>query len=267
MTTKRVFIGSDTHCGHRSGLTPPVHRMKPAKDAPRSVKKVAIQSIVLWDWFSNKVRGAGPFDVGLWNGDLIDGKGEKSGGTEEVEMDRKKQAGWAAEVIRFVGAKKNYMTYGTPYHAGASEDWEDVVADKADVTKIENEGHYDINGLIVSMKHYIGNSSSPVSMATAAVRAMYIQLLWHELNQQPKANLIIRSHIHRCYYVGDPARNVAAWVTPALQGLGSKYGIRRCDSLPVHFGFLVLTVKDNMEYTIEPYIAPLELQAAQTTRV
>jgi hypothetical protein len=241
--------------------------MRPAKNAPHGTVKSALQRVILWDWFANRVKAEGPFDVAFWNGDMIDGKGEKAGGTESLTVDRQEQAEWAAEIIRFVGAKKNYMTYGTPYHGGASEDWEDAVKKNAKADKIEGEGHYNINGLVVVMKHYIGNSASPVSMATAGVKAMVIQSLWNALEQQPRANLIIRSHIHRCYYVGDPARNVAAWVTPALQGLGSKYGVRQCDGLPVHFGFLTLTVEDQEHYAIEPHIAPLTLQAAHTTRV
>jgi len=100
------FIGSDPHCGHKSGLTTPQHRMIPDKRASRQAKKAYEQRIMLWDWFANQVKKCGPFDVGLWNGDLIDGKGEKSGGTEELTTDRKEQAEWAAEIIKFVEPRR-----------------------------------------------------------------------------------------------------------------------------------------------------------------
>ncbi len=92
-------------------------------------------------------------------------------------------------------------------------------------------------------------------------------VLWSLHDQQPLANLIVRSHIHRCYNIGDPALNFQGWVTPGLQGLGGKFGTRKCDTLPIHFGFLVLEVQDERHWTVEAHIAPLKMQKSEINAI
>jgi len=100
----RLGIISDLHAGSRSGLTPPGWQY--AKDADTRERKTygEIQRKV-WAWYSRKVRAL-ECDTLVVNGDAIDGKGERSGGTEQFEMDRHEQAMIAARCIReVVGAK------------------------------------------------------------------------------------------------------------------------------------------------------------------
>ena len=92
-------------------------------------------------------------------------------------------------------------------------------------------------------------------------------MLWAALGQQPEANLIIRSHIHRCQGVPEPAYNKAAWVTPALQGLGSRYGMRQYDGLPVTFGFLELNVESRDRWGVTAHICPLSFQKATVVQI
>ncbi len=266
---KTILIVSDWHCGHRVGLTAPKHWPKLPADAPRHLRKESDLRRTLWKWFIKEVRAVGAIDRVIENGDAIEGKGDKSGGTELLTSDRGEQVDMAADIFEAIGCPAIYMTFGTPYHAGKEEDWESVLAkhDKVKAKKIEGEGHYDVNGLKVAAKHYIGNSSSPVSSATAMTAAHIKQLLWAEYGQQPHANLIIRSHIHRCYGVSEPGLNWQGWVTPGLQGLGSKYGIRQRDSLPVQFGFLVLRVKSKTDWWVQAVCAPLVLQHCGETRL
>jgi hypothetical protein len=263
---KHGFIGSDTHCGHKVGLTHKSWHYKPPKEAPHQIVKQHQQRQELWNWFEKEVKSCDKFDWALHNGDLVEGKGSRSEGVELLTASRDEQAEMAIEVIKTINAKRNDFIYGTPYHTGQGEDFEDRVA-KEFSSGIQAEGHFDIEGLIVVAKHYIGNSSSPVSGATAIKSAMVKQLLWSEIGQQPKANLIIRSHIHRCISVSEPQRNQAGWVTPALQGLGSRYGARQCDGVPVTFGFLELFVKSKTDWGIKAHICPLSLQKATVIKV
>jgi len=264
---KRIMVMSDMHCGHRAGLTPPKSQPRMWDNAPRHVVKQAEQRRELWDWFMDAVAPYRPIHRLIHNGDAIDGKGLRSGGTEQLTTDRAEQVDMAVDVLGQVGAEQLWMTYGTGYHVGDAEDWELLIAQKAGAEKIEDEGHYDICDLQISCKHYIGGSSSPVSRATAMSRAQVNNLLWAESGQQPRANLIVRSHIHRCYNVGFPAMNFQGWVTPGLQGLGSKYGARRCDGLPIDFGFLIVEVRSVNDWHVIPEIAPLTMQAAQVNKL
>lgn len=255
-----IFIGSDLHCGHDVGLTPPEFNwVPPERASPKEHKDHAFR-IAGWDWFAKKIAECGPFDEAVWNGDLVDGSGEKTGGSEDQDIPF--QVEMAVGVVGFVNANMNHINRGTPYHTGNSKlTWEDMVCGMCKNSKIGAEGHYNFNGLAVTAKHKIGNSTSPVSRFTALSSAMVKQMLWADLKQQPLANLIIRSHIHRCSEVSDPAANRAAWVTPALQGLGSVFGVQT-DGLPVHFGFLVLKVGDARHWGVEAHIASLEMQKA-----
>lgn len=255
---KRVFIGSDFHCGHTVGLTPT--KFQGSEDG-RS--KHFNQRKDLWKWFTSELKGE-KFDLALLNGDLIDGRGDRSGGTEQLTVDREVQAEMAVSVIRTINAPKNYLTYGTGYHVGKEEDWEKHIASEIKANLLCDHLNIIISGLSISMRHQIAGTGSVPSRFTGLSNAQIKQLLWAERGHQPRANLLIRSHVHVCRYVGEPASNWAAWTTPALQGLGSKYGARAIDGLPVDFGYLVLEVKSEKVWGIEAHIAPIEIQKAKT---
>lgn len=255
-----IFIGSDLHCGHDVGLTSPEFNWTPPDRASPKEHKDYKFRVAGWEWFAKQIAEAGPFDEAIWNGDIVDGSGEKSGGSEDQDIPF--QVEMAVNIIQFVNAPKNHINRGTPYHTGKTKlTWEDMVCGMVKDCRIGAEGHYNFNGLSVTAKHKIGNSSSPISRYTALSGAIIKQMLWAELGQQPRANLVVRSHIHRCSEISDPAANRAAWVTPALQGLGSVFG-EQTDGLPVNFGFLVLKVRDAQHWGIEAHIAPMDMQKA-----
>jgi hypothetical protein len=257
---KRVLFIADTHCGHKSGLTPPAWHTAVPEQAPRSVRKAAAQRVKLWRWFAANVDALWPIHRLIHLGDAVDGRGEKSGGVELMTTDREEQARMAAEIIRFVGAP-TYMVRGTPYHVGEQEEWENWVAKDVGAKKIEDEGHYDIRGLKVCCKHFIGNSNSTASKYTALSRAQVNQLLWAALGQQDKADIIIRAHIHRYARVEDDMGLAA--VCPPLQGLGSRYGVRQRDGLPCSFGFLCLDVESREAWTLRAFRLPLVEQRGE----
>lgn len=261
-----VFIGGDLHCGHDVGLTPKSFNWEPPERAPRSEHKNHAFRIAAWNWFEEEIKKCGALDVGLWLGDMVDGSGEKTSGTEDQEIPT--QVDMATEIVKAVHAKQNFFVRGTPYHSGQTKTtWEDMVCAAANGDEIGDEGHYCFNGLNITTKHKIGNSSSPVSRFTALSSADVKQMMWAEVKQQPRANLIVRAHIHRCSMIADPALNKQVWVVPALQGLGSVYGGRQTDGLPVHFGFLTLVVTSLDDWGVSAHIAPMEMQAAHVVKL
>lgn len=222
------------------GLTPPEYNTR----SETTAASAAVRSIY-WDWFADTIKSLRPIDLLICNGDLIDGKGPKSGGTEQIELDRKKQADMAAEVITFCKARNVTITYGTGYHVGNEEDWEANVADAVGARKIGSHDYIEIGGLTFDTKHHIGGSQIPHGRFTAIARERLWNVMWAERGAYPRADVIIRSHVHYFAYAGGPG-----WlgiVTPALQGAGSKYGAR-IPSGVVDFGLLSFDVKSKEDY-------------------
>ena len=237
---KRVVIISDLHCGHRAGITPPGWQYPELENDDPERKSFARNQRILWDWFTAEIDRLQPIDFLLINGDAIDGKGTRSGGTEVLEADRSKQADIAVRVIERVGARKIVMTFGTPYHVGQEEDWERIISERVGAEKIGSHEWPEIEGVIFDLKHKIGGSVIPHGRYTAIAREDMWNLFWAERNGQPRADVIIRSHVH---YFGYQGRDGQLGITmPALQGWGSKYGTRECSGT-VDIGFVHFDVE------------------------
>lgn len=232
MSFKRVFIGGDTHCGHFAGLTPPGYQLP--LDGEQTT--IARSQREYWDFFERQVsqlKKNKPFDVAVWNGDLIDGTGSRSGGTELITTDRQTQADMAEAIIKTVGAKTNIVVAGTPYHTGQDEDWEAVIARNVGA-QFFSHAFVEIDGVKFDVKHKVGASGIPHGRHTAIAKERLWNLLWAEIGGAPKSNIFIRSHVHYFNYCG--GQDWLAMTLPALQGLGSKYGARQCSGT-VDFGF------------------------------
>lgn len=223
---KRLLAISDTHCGHRAGLTPPKWQH-------------TIKQQDLWEIFCAWVNQLRPIDILVLNGDAIQGKGTRSGGTELITSDRHEQGDMAVEIIDFINARDNYLTYGTPYHTGTDEDFEEVVAHKARA-EIRDMLELTVEGVNFNFKHKASSSTVPHGRGTPLARNYIWNILWAEKGIQQKANIIVRSHVHYHSFVGG-----AGWLaltTPALQGLGDKYGSRQCEGT-VDFGLVTFDIE------------------------
>jgi hypothetical protein len=254
---KRVLVISDLHCGHVVGLTPCEWQQS---DSP-----YYDQQRECWDFYRQQVKQLGPFDVVVVNGDAIDGKGHRSGASELITADRMEQSRMATAAIRQAvnDTTKIYMTYGTGYHTGNGEDWEDVIATMVGADSIESHTWLDIEGVVFDIKHHIGASGIPHGRYTAAARADVWNALWAERSQQPRCDVLIRSHVHYFGFSGDGNR--LRITTPALQGHGSKFGARRCEGL-VDYGFLVFDCEDG-DYEFWSVLADLDTHKVSTTKV
>ena len=247
---KRVFAGGDLHCGHMAGLTPPGYQY--SLTGPK--KQLGRQQRECWKFFEKQVEALKPFDVAFWNGDLIDGDGHRSSGVELIEPDRLDQAHIARFAIDLVGAKSNVMTFGTPYHTGQGEDWEQVLVDELDNAEIRGHAFVDVNGWVFDMKHKVGSSTVPHGRHTAVARERLWNLLWSEAKGAPKSQIILRSHVHYFDYCGG-----ADWLgmtLPALQGFGSKYGERQCSGT-VDFGFVHFDISKE-GYQWQPHLLKIK---------
>ena len=234
MSSKRVLVISDTHCGHVAGLTPTAWQLRPTKGTLTKHNKWAKLQRELWARFTGLVEQLAPIDYMFHIGDCIDGDGYRSGGTEQITTDREEQADIAASVCNHVRlhARRGFKivgVYGTASHTGPAEDFENIVADRSGWEKIGSHEWVDINGCVFDLKHHLGSSGIPHGRHTASAKEHLWSQLWSERGLTPKANVILRGHVHYHQFCGGP--DWLSMTMPALQGMGSKYGARRCNGL------------------------------------
>ena len=240
---KRGLIISDLHSGHKIGFTPPRYDFE--TEFNTGLYEIRRQ---IWTWTHKEAKKRGPYDFMIVNGDCIDGRGEKSGGTELLTTDRLVQCNMAAEAILSFKVKDIFMSYGTAYHTGEFEDLEDIIAEKVKARKIGGEDNLDVNGCVINYRHHIGRSSIPHGRHTAVAKERMWNQMWAMRNEYPLAQIIIRSHVHYHSYAGGPGW--VAMITPALQNYGSKYG-GRIVSGTVDIGIVVLDITSKDDFSWE----------------
>ena len=257
--SKKVGIFADLHCGHLAGLAPSAYFV--SAGTPKGKKILTLQQDT-WRIWKGMLKAVGPLDLAIWNGDLIDGRGEKSGGTELITVDRKEQVNMAVAIVGSVDAKAHIFTYGTAYHTGQLEDWENDIAG-AYGGDIQSHQWADVNGLVFDVKHHIGGSTIPHGQHTAIARDRLWNLLWAEREEQPQGNVYIRSHVHYHQHCGGDGW--LAMTTPALQAANTKYGARRCSST-VDWGFVTFDVTSKENWTWQLHTARLAAVKAKATK-
>ena len=238
--TKRVLILSDFHCGHEVGLTPPKWNVGQTDDPMVGYRST------LWSRFKDLLRDVGKPDILVLNGDLIDGRGEKSGNVELLVLDRLDQVNMASEIVGEVGAKTVIMTRGTDYHVGLSESFENQIAANVGAERIGDVVNVDVNGLLMNFRHHVGGSQTPLGRASNLLRESVWNTLWSVRQEFPLADVLVRSHVHYHSFVGGPGW--LALTTPALQGYGTRYGERRLSGL-IDWGVTVFDVKSKEDYS------------------
>lgn len=256
----RVLLAGDLHCGHLAGLTPPAYRINP--DSPTQRRFYDLQKET-WEWYIQQIQGLRPFTHAVWNGDLIEGKGPRSGSTELITADRNLQCDMAVEAIGVVGAKTNVVVYGTPSHVGDQEDFEYNIAKELDAVLLDND-LLEIGGVVMNIRHKIGSSSVPYGAATPLLRDALWSDLWSALEDNPKTDLVVRSHVHTFVYTNDGFRQ--AIILPALMGAASKYGTRQCSKV-VHYGFAYADIYADGSFNVNPVIYSPESQRRQIIKL
>lgn len=258
---KRVVLCGDYHCGHVAGLTPPDwHGVASSRKRYHRFTELQEQC---WAWYAATMTRLQPIDVLVVNGDAIDGRGDKSGGLEQITMDRDEQSLMAKECIAVAKPGRVVMTYGTGYHTGNQEDYEAKIA--ADVgASIGSHEWMDVNGLVFDLKHHLGSSGIPHGRHTAIARDRMWNILWAERDEQPKSSVFVRSHVHYHQHCGGVGW--LAMTLPALQAAATKCGSRRCSGT-VDYGLVHFDVDAEGGYEWQSHIAELPAQKARTHRV
>ena len=246
----RVFLGGDFHCGHNVGLTPPEWQ---TTDNQRA----------LWNFFMDGVKKFGPFDVAIHDGDLIDGRGELSGQRELIMSDRQIQCNMAAECIKAIGSPINAIAYGTPYHTGKLERYEDSIAREVGAT-IGGHLYLNIADVMFDVRHKVGGSSVPYGQNTQLNKQRSWNLEWSATGRVPKCSVFVRAHCHN--YVATDMADSVLFRLPALQGMGTEFGECLCDQI-VHFGFVYIDVLEGEILGWDKWIAPCELQNAKVVKL
>jgi len=231
-TKKRCMVISDLHCGHRAGLTPPKWQTE--------FSSFYDQQVEMWEWYAQKCTELKP-DILFVLGDMVDGRGKKSGGTEQITTSFKEQVKMVEYCLNMTGAGKMVAVYGTPYHT--SVDGEDS---ECFIKNIKISGHEfpKIHDIQFDLKHKIGASSIPHGRYTALAKSRLWNQLWKDIDGQPKSDIIIRGHTHYFDYCGNS--NYLAMICPALSGWGSIYGVRQCEGI-VNTGLLWFDIYDGTD--------------------
>lgn len=258
---KRILATGDWHCGHQVGFSPPEYHT-PTMNKPNYIKLAKVRRDV-WEWFDKNLQPFRPIDILILNGDALDGKGERSGGTEQITSDRVGQVEMGYKVIEFIDPSIIRMTFGTPSHVGIEEDWEDVLALKAGA-KIGSHEWFDVNGVIIDCKHKISSSQIPHGRFTPIAREILWNREWAADGSQPKADILLRSHVH--YFSPIEYEGCIGMTLPALQGFGSKYGSRQCSG-KVHIGFVIFDIYDNGEIKWQKVIAKTKTMTAKAEKL
>lgn len=229
---KKIVIISDLHAGSAFGLSSPEYWQR---EYP---KRYAMQK-ESWNAYASMTRKWAKPDLLVVNGDCIDGTQSKSCGAELVTNDRLEQCKMAKICIEAWKAKKILMTFGTAYHVSETgEDFERQIADDLGAT-IEGRLFFKIEDLIFDCRHKIGSSGIPHGRATAILRDVSWGILKSALDEEPRADVLVRSHVHYHIWVEQPGR--VAFTTPALQLSRGRYGSRECTG-ETHWGAIRLTV-------------------------
>jgi len=176
-------------------------------------------------------------DILLVNGDCIEGKQRKQGGAELIINDRNVQADMAVDCIRGWKAKNILMTYGTKYHVGdEAEDFEYSIAQKVNA-KIAGKLYFETEGMVIEARHKVSRSIIPHGRATPLLRDAMWNTLKAAEEEEPRADIIIRSHVHYHLWVATPKKIM--FTTPALQLARGRFGSRECVG-EVHWGAIRL---------------------------
>jgi len=259
---QKILIESDYHSHHRAGLNAPDFWMP---DHGKNGKWGKVQR-ELWDARCEILEQIGPVDAHAINGDAFDGRGERSGSTELLAdpswVNQIANAEQCARQVKFKGDPRIIMSRGTPYHVGQLDDYEDILADNLGAT-IKDHPFFEVEGVTFDMKHKIGTSTVPHGRGTSISRDRLWNVLWSERGEQPKADVIIRSHAHYYSYVGGPGW--VSMITPGLQAAATKYGGKLCSGT-VDWGVITFDVEDG-EFDWTAYLVNLKSNKVKAVKL
>lgn len=264
MKKKRILVSSDIHSGDRAGFALPKWQSAICGDKYYRIQKENHEE------FHTKFIENRPYDIHFCMGDMIAGKGKRSGGSELTIPTISKQIDATVDFFKYIDPNAEMVhrcVYGTPYHVSDSgEDAENEVVKllKAQGYNIKVEDHawVEIYGVMFDLKHKINNAE--MYKSTPLTKEKLSNMLWAEFDGQPLADIIIRGHVHNAFHCWTPTWS--GFTCPALQAAATKFGGRQC-KWPVHWGFLVFDVWEDSSWRWYPHIAVVESQKARSEKL
>ena len=266
---KRMLVIADMHCGHEYGARDDMHIRRWIRIHKNCTDISEVQE-ERWNWLKKNIDRYKPYDICLVNGDSIDGKGEMTGGREEIEHSLMDQAEIATNILKYIKAKKYIHTVGTAYHTGKNEDFERIVANDLG-TELEDNKVFGVNGRFFDVRHFVTNASSPVSNKAIAIKkdqifaALNSYHLEIEGNKEitVKPSFYIRSHVHKYDMATGSTYRIKLITTPCLQ-MRSFYGDRVCNGL-VDYGFLIFDIDTKGEVSCKECIQQIQIHSPVET--
>lgn len=218
---RSVLILSDMHCGHHLGMWHPDLKNPYGERANMNIGQKWLYQC--WQEMLKLAKQRKP-QVLVVNGDLLDGEGRKSSGTEQystIVAAQQKAAIKLLEPYRDI-VEEIYVIRGTPYHDGNNGvDVEAVAAALGAVPQRGNKDWHahehldlDIDGVVLNFNHEIAVASSFYASTPYYREAMYSAMAGLA-GAYPNAKCIVRSHVHRWMHVENVSTHVVG--TPCFQ--------------------------------------------------
>ena len=239
MKPVRVVVETDLHSGHEFALTHPDFDSQPHDTGCARYENWLIRRR-MYAWYSETLERLQPIDILFNLGDNVDGKGQASDGTELILPKLSEQVDCASACIEQAKANDVYMVYGTDYHDG-KDSCGDLIAKNVKAVKIGDHDYLKVNNTVFDYAHHVGNSQLPHTRFTPIARERLNNLLWAEHDEYPKADVILRGHVHYCVIAAEPD-GWLAMTCPGLQ-LSSRFGRSRIRTV-IHFGLTWFDVDD-----------------------
>ena len=236
----------DLHCGDVAGIiSPDYHIPEPAQ------REVSDQ---FFRWFQTELKGLPRPDITTWNGDLVEGPGNKD--TIEIwSTDLDQQRDCAGQVVDMVPCSERYFTEGTPYHASSNHNHELGIA-KHFGCELKEYWRLKLNGLRCHVRHHIGRSDVPYGQGTQTAKEWVRDALSAQLNEYDPAAFFVRGHCH--YYFGITNGKRHAMSGPCLKLPGGVYG-RKLRTQYYDVGFLEIRIDRDGWPTVRPHLMPIKI--------
>jgi hypothetical protein len=223
--SKAVLVVSDPHCGSIFGMLPPDFTTSDDKTVGQNVGQKH-----LWQcWVDmGQAVAAHPIVAVVVNGDVIDGAQGAQRGTE-LALPMLADQALAAEMClrdlrgRLKERAKWYFVQGTEYHDSAAGREVESVARGIGATPYVGPGtgrysrealDLDVDGVVLNFAHHI-SASGGLYRATAPDREGVWSALGGKEGKVPRADVVVRSHVHCFTHVEHPSKHVV--VTPCWQ--------------------------------------------------
>ena len=245
-----AIVESDLHVGNQFGLANP----RLVGDAYHAMAQT------LFDWRVTVIEAVGPIDMHICPAETIDGTGRKST-LEQWTTDLEEQAIHAAELLCMWDCPDYRICYGTKYHTGDESKSEHKVVDKIKLlynrrADIKATQRLEINGVKINARHHVGASSTPNGKWSQLAKTVTQDYLRGCYRNYPGADLYFRAHTHEYAMVGNDM--YTAYNNPAMQWPLGEYGLKM-DRVWYTMGLTKLTIQDDGEWTVKPYILRVKL--------